>query len=86
MQVETTAAKYTIREEIANSITHGMGILLSLVGLIVLLICAVRSGDIFRVISSIVFGTALILLYTISTLYHSIVQRQRKWESRWGYF
>ncbi len=78
MTSETIAAKYTLHEEIANSITHGIGIFLSVVGLIFLLIAAKTSGDMYRVISSIIFGTTLILLYTASTLYHGIQQPQVK--------
>ena len=74
MNVEPTTADYSIGEEIANSITHGLGIVLSLTGLVVLLISAGSSGDVSRIISSIIFGTTLILLYTVSTLYHGIQQ------------
>jgi len=74
VNVETTTADYSIGEEIANSITHGLGIVLSLTGLVVLLISAGSSGDVSRIISSIIFGTTLILLYTVSTLYHGIQQ------------
>lgn len=76
--MDMTAAGYTIREEIANSITHGLGILLSFMGLIILVISAARTGESSRLFSSIVFGAALILLYTISTLYHSIQRPDAK--------
>jgi hemolysin III len=72
MNVETTTADYSIGEEIANSITHGLGIVLSVTGLVVLLISAGNSGEVSRIISSIIFGTTLIFLYTVSTVYHGI--------------
>lgn len=63
---------YTRREEIANSITHGIGAALSVVGLIVLVILAVIYGDVWRVVSFSIYGGSLILLYLASTLYHSL--------------
>ena len=63
---------YTIGEEIANSITHGIGAILSIAGLILLVILASLYGDIWRIVSVTIYGTCLVLLYLCSTLYHSI--------------
>ena len=63
---------YSVGEEIANSVTHGIGALLSLIGLIVLVNTANHSGDLWRVVSFSVFGGSMLLLYLASTLYHSI--------------
>jgi hemolysin III len=60
------------REEIANSLTHGLGALLSLTGLIVLLTLAVLYGNALHILSATVFGGSLVFLYTASTLYHGI--------------
>jgi hemolysin III len=68
----TIAARYTLGEEIANSLTHGFGIILSITGLVVLMMYTSGSGDMWRIVGCAVFGVALILLYTTSTLYHSI--------------
>lgn len=62
---------YSHREEIANSITHGLGTLLSIAGLAVLVVLAVLYGDVWRVVSFSIYGSTLILLYLASTLYHS---------------
>jgi hemolysin III len=62
---------YTLREEIANSITHGIGTGLSLIGGIILVVLAILYGDIWRVVSFSIYGASLILLYLASTLYHS---------------
>jgi hemolysin III len=62
---------YSRGEEIANSITHGIGAALSLVGLIVLVVLAIRNGNSYQIISFSIFGVSLILLYLASTLYHS---------------
>jgi hemolysin III len=63
---------YSLREEIAHSVTHGIGIVLSIAGLAVLVAAASLHGSTRDVVGSAVFGTTLVLLYTASTLYHSI--------------
>ena len=64
--------RYSPGEEIANSITHGVGLLLAVAGLAVLCIVASHTGNHWHLVSSIVFAVTLILQYTFSTLYHSI--------------
>ena len=66
-EIESTCA----RQEMANSITHAIGLLLSVVGLPVLVVMAVRSGTAWHVVGCTVFGSALVLLYATSTLYHA---------------
>ena len=63
---------YSTGEEIANSITHGIGVLLAIIGLVAMLITAGANGSASHVVSSSIFGATLILLYLASTLYHSI--------------
>jgi hemolysin III len=63
---------YTLGEEIANSVIHGIGIVLAIAGLGVLTAFASLHGDVFHIVGCSVFGATLILLYTTSTLYHSI--------------
>jgi len=58
--------------ELANGITHGVGFVLSLLGLIVLVSLAVARGSTRHVVSCAVYGGTLALLYLASTLYHSI--------------
>lgn len=65
-------------EEIANSITHALGILFSITGMIVLMLSSSESGNAWRIISCAVFGMTLILLYTASTLYHGIQNPRAK--------
>jgi hemolysin III len=62
---------YHLGEELANSITHGVGALLSVVGLTLMLILAATENDAMRTASSIIYGSTLILLFLFSTLYHS---------------
>lgn len=58
-------------EELANSITHGVGIVLAVAGLGVLTAFASIFGNVWHIVSASVFGGMMILLYTASTLYHS---------------
>ena len=60
-----------IIEEVANSITHGVGLALSVAGLAVLVFLAILYGDASHIAGCSVFGATLVLLYTASTLYHS---------------
>jgi hemolysin III len=69
---EKSNRDYTVGEEIANSVTHGIGIAFSIVALTLLVAGAVAYGDSWALAGGIVFGISLILLYTGSTLYHAI--------------
>lgn len=62
----------SIKEEIANSITHSLGVLLSVFGLILLVSKSVTIGTRWHIVCSSIYGSSLLLLYLISTLYHSI--------------
>lgn len=64
--------KYTTREEVANSITHGLGIIFGIVVLSVLLYMSINKGDIKAVVAFSIYGGCLILMYLSSTLYHSV--------------
>lgn len=57
-------------EELANTITHGLGLVLSVVGFIVLAVLAGLRGDPWHILSSVVYGASLVILYTASTVYH----------------
>jgi len=59
-------------EELANSLTHGTGALLSAAGFGVLVFLACRHGSMLHIVSCSIFGATLVLLYTASTLYHSV--------------
>ncbi len=55
-----------------NSISHLIGAVAALAGLIVVVVIAAQQGDLWKIISFSIYGTTLFLLYTISTLYHSL--------------
>lgn len=65
-------------EELANSITHGIGAVLSIGALGILTAFASLLGNAWHIVSCSIFGATLILLYTTSTLYHSIQTPQAK--------
>lgn len=69
---------YTAREEVAHAATHGIGALLSIVGLVLLVVRAAQTGDVWRVVSFAIFGTSMVLLYSASTLYHARVHSPRR--------
>lgn len=65
--------KYLIVNEVLNAVTHGIGVGLSVAGLIVLILKGVHSGSTLELVSYCIFGASLILLYLCSTLYHSLI-------------
>jgi hemolysin III len=58
-------------EELANSLTHGLGTALSIAGLVLMVVFAARRGTARDVVGAAIFGSSLILLYLMSTLYHA---------------
>lgn len=72
VKTPTFTKKYLILNEVLNAVTHGIGVLLSIVGLVLLLMKGSQSGSTIELASYIVYGTSLILLYLCSTLYHSL--------------
>lgn len=76
--MSTIKKRYTLGEEIFNSVTHGVGSLLSIAGTVVLIVFSAINSDAFAVVSSAVYGASLIILYTMSTLYHSITNEKAK--------
>jgi hemolysin III len=66
------ARTYTLGEEIANAVTHGLGIGLSVAALTLLIVVSAIWGNAWHLGSSIAYGVTLVLLYLASTLYHSI--------------
>ncbi|MEZ8736951.1 MULTISPECIES: hemolysin III family protein [Vibrio] len=75
----SSASEYSDIEERANAITHGLGVVLGVVGLILLLIRAFdHQADILTIASMAVYGSSIILLFLASTLYHSITTEKTK--------
>jgi hemolysin III len=72
-----TVPEYPFGEEVANAVSHGIGLLASLVGIPVLIVVAARHSA-AAVIGTAVFGAAIFVLYLSSTLYHSLPQKRCK--------
>jgi len=68
----------TVGEEIFNSITHGIGTLISVAALVILVVFAVFKGNVWHVVSFSIFGSTMVLLYLSSTLYHSFTKQKVK--------
>jgi hemolysin III len=64
--------KYTLAEELINSISHGVGALLSIGALVIGIIFSVLYGNTLRVVSVTIYGASLVFLYTNSTIYHAL--------------
>jgi len=77
-QEKAVYRKLSTKEEIFNSITHGIGTLLSIAALVSLVILAVVKGNTWHVVSFSIYGSSLVLLYLASTLYHSFTKEKLK--------
>lgn len=76
---DTTDPKVqSLAEELANSLTHGLGLFLSIAGLVILLIKAVNEGTAWHTVSVSLYGASLVVLYLISTIYHCLPQSRAK--------
>ncbi|MGR5096498.1 PAQR family membrane homeostasis protein TrhA [Vibrio maritimus] len=79
--MSTITSNYSLREEWANSVTHGIGVILSIIGLILLLQRSLAAGaDVMTITSMSLYGGSMITLFLASTLYHSIPNPSSK---RW---
>lgn len=76
--MEKLTQRYSMTEEIINASTHGLGILLSIVGLAVLVAFASLDGSAMLITSCAIFGGTLIFAYSSSTLYHAITNEKAK--------
>ena len=77
-QNPTSKISLLFDEEIANSISHGLGLLLALGMVPMLVLSAMRIGSIHFLVGVSVFGTTVVLLYLASTLYHSVRHERAK--------
>lgn len=68
----TSSPPVVIREEVANSVTHGHGLLASLAGAVVLVSLSIERGEAWHVVSAAIYDVTLVALYAASTLYHAL--------------
>ena len=69
---------YTIAEEIASCSCHGLGIILGIAALAVLTAFASLTGDPWKIVSSAIFASSMIILYSTSTIYHALTNQRAK--------
>lgn len=75
---QPNSPRYSNAEEWANSLTHGLGLLLAITGLVFLVLLASWHGTARHIVSAAIYGTSLVLLYLASTLYHAVTQARAK--------
>jgi len=67
---------YSKAEEFANSTSHGIGVIFGIVGLVMMLLIA--GSEVTRVVSALIYGTSIILLFLASTIYHSVTKESAR--------
>lgn len=70
--------RYSLGEEIANAVSHGVGLALAIAGLVLLTVLTARAGGSRHVVAVSIYGTCLTFMYSASTLYHAIPQPRFK--------
>ena len=71
-------SRHLSAEELANAATHGLGLMLSITGLVILVILAAMRGSAWHIVSCAIYGATLVCLYAASTLYHGIPSKRLK--------
>ncbi|MGX2960088.1 PAQR family membrane homeostasis protein TrhA [Peribacillus sp. JNUCC 23] len=69
---------YTKKEEVANAITHGIGVVLSIAALVFLIIFSVQQGNAWHVAAATIYGVSMLTLFVASTLVHSFPEGKAK--------
>ena len=70
--------KYSLAEELISAISHGIGALLGVSALVISVVVSAIHGDPWAVVSSSIYGATLIILYTMSTIYHALKVNKAK--------
>jgi len=78
MTAKKSVFGYTLGEEIVNAITHGLGALLGVAGTVYMIVISAIKGDSWWVVTSAIYGFTLILLFTMSTIYHALKPNRAK--------
>ncbi len=69
---KAVAATYTLGEEIANSLSHGAGVLFGIFALLLLVLKSIQMDDTLRIVAFTIYGASMVALFLASTLYHAI--------------
>lgn len=78
MKTEKSNHRQTVGEELANSISHGVGLLIAMVAVPFLIVQSVRTGGTADTVGAIVFGASLLMLFLASTIYHALPEGRAK--------
>ncbi len=70
--------RYSLGEEIFSSVTHGVGTLMAIAATVLVIIMAAVHGNAMGVVGGSIYGATMIILYTMSTLYHSLTAKKAK--------
>jgi hemolysin III len=76
--MKLTTAQYSPTEEMINTLTHGFGVILSVIGFFLLLLDPIAADDPVRMVSYCIYGLSLFLLFLSSTIYHGVKQPNLK--------
>ena len=82
MTIKKQSENQTLGEEISNAISHGVDALLAVAGAVLIIIRAVFTSGALGITSAAIYGASLIVLYTFSTLYHSLTNEKAKFVFR----
>lgn len=77
-RVRNKNTRYSVGEEIFNAVSHGIGALLAVAGTVILIVMSAVYSDVWAVVGSAIYGSSMIVLYVMSTLYHSITNYKAK--------
>ena len=76
--IAVTERPQSLGEEIANSVSHGIGLLAALVGAPIVIVAAARHGGAAGIVGASIFAATVMLLYFVSTLYHALARNRAK--------
>ena len=75
---DRTLPNYTRGEEIFNSVSHMVGGAFGIIALVACLIVSVKSGNVWSIVGSCIYGLSLVMLYTVSSVYHALNKNMGK--------
>lgn len=71
--------RYTLGEELVNSISHGLGAVFGVVALVLCVVFSASRAGAWEVVSSAIYGSSMVVLYSVSTIYHALgINRAKK--------
>lgn len=78
LEEKVSIPTYTLGEELVNAISHGIGVLFAVAALVLTVVYSAIHENVWAVVGSSIYGSSLIILYTMSTIYHSLKPNNAK--------